>query len=46
MLKVFKCIYKLLCYKNKQNNKKYIIKYNTFRKDYPEGNRFIKNNQL
>jgi hypothetical protein len=46
MLKIFKCIYELLCCKNKENNKKHIIKYDTFYKEYPEGNRFITNNQL
>lgn len=47
MLKIFKCLYKILFHNKKNNNsEKNKVKYNSFDNYYPEGNRFIKNNQL
>jgi len=47
MLKFFKCLYKLLFDNNRNNNtEENKVKYNSFDDNYPEGNRFIKNNQL
>ena len=42
MFKLFDCIIKLF----ENNNTKKNLKYNTFDNSYPEGNRYIKNNQL
>ena len=43
MFKLFDCIMKLFEHKNTETKN---IKYNTFDDTYPEGNRYIKNNQL
>ena len=46
MLKFIKCLYKIFCFNNEESIRQKKTKYNTFGKDYPEGNRFIKDNQL
>ena len=46
MLKFIKCLYKIFCFNNEETDRHRKIKYNTFGRNYPEGNRFIKDNQL
>ena len=43
MFKLFDCIMKLFEHKNSETKN---IKYNTFDDSFPEGNRYIKDNQL
>ena len=46
MFKFLKCLYKIFCFNNEECTEHKKTEYNTFNRYLPEGNRYIKDNQL